>query len=464
MNTLVLSGWKRIAAVCAVAFVSLSMLFTVAYPRQTHAATVAELQAQIQTLLAQLAQLQSGAASSCYAFTRDLTLGATGSDVTALQNYLKSTGHFPVTTASTGYFGAITRSAVAAWQAGNGVAPAAGYWGMLSRGKYNAVCKPVTPTPAPSPSDDDSDDDANDDDDEDNDLSRGEADIRNFESLNEFDNEDVDEGDEVEVFGFTFDVDDADARLERLDLVLEAQANNKNTRPWIYIEEIMVLQDGDEVASIRANRKTDWSKDSDQDNDGRDEYEIRLTKINTVVEEGTSPEFNVVVVAKDNIDSSDSGQEFLMSVDDRGARLTDGDGISHEIGDRDDTSSFTVEEAGEDVELNVRLNRDNLDAATLEIDSSSQSEPFAILSFDLEAENGEIEINELPITIGTIGTSTVTYNNFIADIWLEVDGDEYTDDSAATPNAATSTVTFDLDGDLVIDEGDTVRVDVMVEF
>ncbi|MBI2639346.1 MAG: peptidoglycan-binding protein [Candidatus Sungbacteria bacterium] len=89
-------------------------------------------------------------AGAC-SFTRDLTMGVRGDDVTCLQNYLTSTGHFTYSGGATGYFGSITRSAVSAWQAANSVSPTAGYFGAISRAKYNSVVggtvvTPTTPT------------------------------------------------------------------------------------------------------------------------------------------------------------------------------------------------------------------------------------------------------------------------------------------------------------------------------
>src|SRR3989344_5944376 len=70
-------------------------------------------------------------------FTRSLTVGATGEDVRCLQMYLNSAG-FRVAASGAGspgsettYFGSLSRSAVAAWQAANGVAPAVGYFGPI---------------------------------------------------------------------------------------------------------------------------------------------------------------------------------------------------------------------------------------------------------------------------------------------------------------------------------------------
>jgi peptidoglycan hydrolase-like protein with peptidoglycan-binding domain len=72
-------------------------------------------------------------------FTRDLTLGSTGSDVILLQKYLNTHG-FPVATTGNGssghettYFGPATQSALARYQAANGITPAAGYFGPKTR-------------------------------------------------------------------------------------------------------------------------------------------------------------------------------------------------------------------------------------------------------------------------------------------------------------------------------------------
>lgn len=81
----------------------------------------------------------SGSSASCSQFSRDLTLGSTGSDVQALQKLLNANG---ARIASSGpgsagnestYFGALSQAALAKWQAANGVSPAAGYFGPLTR-------------------------------------------------------------------------------------------------------------------------------------------------------------------------------------------------------------------------------------------------------------------------------------------------------------------------------------------
>lgn len=79
--------------------------------------------------------------ASAYNFTRDLTVGLRGDDVTALQAALIASGDLAIT-APTGYFGDLTKAAVAKWQARNGV-PATGYFGPLSRAAFASAGTPA---------------------------------------------------------------------------------------------------------------------------------------------------------------------------------------------------------------------------------------------------------------------------------------------------------------------------------
>ncbi|MEK7086324.1 MAG: peptidoglycan-binding protein, partial [Patescibacteria group bacterium] len=74
--------------------------------------------------------------TSACSFSRSLTIGSTGADVTCLQTALIG-GGFSVPAGATGYFGTQTRSAVAAWQSSKNIAPAVGYFGSISRAAFN---------------------------------------------------------------------------------------------------------------------------------------------------------------------------------------------------------------------------------------------------------------------------------------------------------------------------------------
>ncbi|MBI4085386.1 MAG: peptidoglycan-binding protein [Candidatus Liptonbacteria bacterium] len=115
------------------------------------AQSVADLQAQIAALLAQIQQLQAqlnsaqGGVTTSYNFTRSLTVGSTGDDVRALQQFLNANGAQVAASGAgspgneTTYFGSLTQAAVAKWQAANGVSPAVGYFGPITRAKIASM-------------------------------------------------------------------------------------------------------------------------------------------------------------------------------------------------------------------------------------------------------------------------------------------------------------------------------------
>lgn len=144
-----------------------------AVPFAASAATVSDLQAEIAGLLAQIEALQpqgstsasmnvstagsigsaqagggslSGtvvsSSSSCPNFIRSLSVGSTGGDVTSLQQFLSSNGFLNVS--ATGYFGALTKAALARWQASAGIAisgsAGSGIFGPLSRNYFSGHC------------------------------------------------------------------------------------------------------------------------------------------------------------------------------------------------------------------------------------------------------------------------------------------------------------------------------------
>ena len=111
-------------------------------------AQTAQLTAQLNTLLAQIAALKSGATPSASAvananvnasFKRDLRVGSTGEDAKALQAYLNGHG-FTVASSGAGSpgnetkrFGGLTRAALAKFQKSVGITPAYGYFGPKTR-------------------------------------------------------------------------------------------------------------------------------------------------------------------------------------------------------------------------------------------------------------------------------------------------------------------------------------------
>ncbi len=152
----------RILALATVVTVSGVAAFVpfAAVADHTTAHTIEQLSVQIAALQAQLVALSgapatpaAGGAAKC-AFTRALSRGVRGDDVKCLQMYLNSAGYIVAASGpgspgnETTYYGGLTVAAVAKWQAAMGVSPAVGYFGAISRAKYDATVAAAPAAPA----------------------------------------------------------------------------------------------------------------------------------------------------------------------------------------------------------------------------------------------------------------------------------------------------------------------------
>jgi hypothetical protein len=144
---------KKIVSAVLAATTVLWAVGVAALPVAANAQSTSDLQAQIAALLSQIQQLQgqlnsksssTTTTTASYSFSKDLTLGSKGADVTALQTLLNSKGYLSVS--PTGYFGSLTQAAVSKWQAANGIAPTTGYFGPKSRALVNSMSVSTTTT------------------------------------------------------------------------------------------------------------------------------------------------------------------------------------------------------------------------------------------------------------------------------------------------------------------------------
>jgi hypothetical protein len=108
-------------------------------------ATIAALQAELQTLLAEAGMSSAATPSStAYVFTRNLGWGATGADVKQLQTFLIAQDKGPeaeklASVGATGYLGLLTENALSEYQRAVGIVPAIGFFGPITRTKLNAL-------------------------------------------------------------------------------------------------------------------------------------------------------------------------------------------------------------------------------------------------------------------------------------------------------------------------------------
>jgi peptidoglycan hydrolase-like protein with peptidoglycan-binding domain len=386
------------------------------------AATTADLNAQLQALLAQVASLQAQLGQSQGAsvtFSRDLTIGSTGADVTALQNWLISKGE-SIPAGATGFFGSQTQAAVAAWQAANGITPAAGFFGPITRAKVNAMggssMSGGTSTGGVS-------------------LSGGEASLTKYKFVAE--NGILREGDtKALVATAQFDVKDGDADVQRVDFEVQASNNSLETKPWKYIKTVTLWDGSKKLASVDASTQDAWddtAADSDHTASAAKFYKISLTGFHDVVKEGDTANLTISVDGQANIDAANDAQTFVTDIPTNGIRAMDSAGINQYTGAVGDTVTLDIS-AAQNGKLTISEDSSDPDAGTLVADTDNTSSDYTILVFKAKnTQNVDTKITDLTFTIAT-GTHNTT--TMVRRATLSIDGHSYTGDINTAGNIA----------------------------
>jgi peptidoglycan hydrolase-like protein with peptidoglycan-binding domain len=373
-----------------------------AFVAPASAQTIAELQAQINALMAQLAALQGGSSVGASAnFTADLTVGSTGSQVVALQQMLVAQGHLVMPQGvAMGYFGPLTRAAVARWQAANGVAPAVGYWGPISRARANASATGTVPgstvgsgttvggtitTPGVEGT-----------------ITARLASTPTGVKLREGDTRKA-------VMGIELEAKTSDIRVERIKLNLGSDTN-------IYrkIATRLYVMDGSTVlATMDLNADTVIKEGSD--------YFVTVSGLNFVVPKDTKKNVQVALDAYGSIDTIiANGTSKTITVPVDGVRGVDGAGINQFSPSTGNSFSrnFTVEqELAADANLKFSLNVNSPKAAEVvaaEGSDEDEKSGLVLLRFDVRAEKDSVNIEDLKVTItransGSTATTTTVY-------------------------------------------------------
>lgn len=394
-------------------FVGLAMVIgAVGVATPTNAQTVEELQALINQLMQQIAALQGGGSSSgstACTFTRSLTLGSSGADVTCLQNYLMSTGHFTFAGGATGYFGPVTRSAVAAWQAANGVAPAAGFWGPVSQARYNQMAATVPPvtgglpqgctstsgfspitgqrcdgTTTPPTT-----------------TLTGDGSITIASSALVSSGTQVKKGETRNVLSTRLKATSAPVRVDRVEVKF-------NERPWLTMNQIQ-LKDGS--GNVLATKTLSGASDTTEVTVGSD-YRVRFDNVNLVVSPSTDVD---LVVAVSVLASSDkiTGQTITISVPASGIRTVNGIGFSETIGPSAEFT-FTLPTTGSQADIYTAISPNSPLAGFQRIAAgTTQTENVVLGVFRIKSQNTGATLNNINFTFETGGgpAATQIFNN-----------------------------------------------------
>jgi len=440
---------NNVVAKSAAVVAGLALVFS-AFVVPAKAATQAELEAQIQALMSQIASMNGGATTGA-AFTADMTIGASGAEVTRLQNWLISKG-YSIPAGATGYFGAQTAAAVAAYQTAKGITPAAGYFGPMTRAAVNAELGTGS-----------TGGDTDGDTDNDGDLEGGAGSLDDADFISSLNNEDAGEGDETEVAGLELEADDnSDLEITAVRVSLEATdvAAGSSEDLDDYAESIVVYFDGEEVAS----------EDVDDMDESAGIWSSTISLEDSVIDAGATGELVIAVVAHENIDSDDiDDNEWEVSFDNvrymdaQGAVVTESS--VGDIGAENRAFEFTTFTTANDVEFNVDESSETPEEGTVQVDEDGGDEEVLLIG-EMDSEGSDLMIEELVATIATDNTAgTSSPQDLFSEFVLVIDGDVVATvdsddcDDADCDDEESETYTFE-DFEFELGDGETAEFEV----
>lgn len=368
--------------------IAIALVAVVLAPVSASAATMAELQAMIASLQAQLSAMGGSTTTSSsagYMFSTDLTMGSKGADVTALQNLLISKG-YSIPAGATGYFGAQTRSAVMAWQSAAGITPAAGYFGPKSRAAVNAMTTTTTTTT----------------------TTTGGTTMNNngVEGIITADlnptpgsGNTLHENDKMAQFiGIRIKAQQSDLKVQRVKLDL-----GTNTAFYTKVFNKVYLLDGSNVvASSDLNTST-----VTRETGSPDRFTVTLTGLNFVVPKDTTKSLIVAFDVNPTVSSTYQGS-YTVIVPADGVRAVDGAGIDQ----YGPTSQFSLSQTVstsliDTAQLQVSTNSNTVKAAEVvaaDGTSNNEKDKVNLLSVDLYAQKDNVLVRTWTVRVSKTGS------------------------------------------------------------
>jgi peptidoglycan hydrolase-like protein with peptidoglycan-binding domain len=426
---------KTISKIAAIALVAVAVVGVNTASAQTTAelmAAIAKLQAQIATLSGTPSTTPAPAAA--VTFSTNLTVGSKGADVTALQNFLIGKGY---NTLATGYFGPMTKAALAAYQTAKGITPAVGYFGPLTRAAVNgeaAVVVPPTTTPTTTTS---------------GKLEGGAGSITVSTSSTDVEDT-ILEGATENVLGFKVEASDSDVAITNIKVTLENADGTSSPRLSRYADKVEVYMGSTKVGSVDV---ADFTKNGDV-------YSKSITLSNAIVREGSSKKatFAVKVTAISGIDSDDiDTNNWDLTVnnirfeDATGAIITDTSSVTNDF-------AFTDLSTSGDVKLTVSKGSSSPVATNVIVSDTGSTADVLMLEFKMKATESDLSFDSLDVTLATSsGTSTLA--NILGELVLKNGSTELANESTFDADGA-QTLTFDLDDTFTVkaDTTETFRV------
>ena len=364
-----------------------------------------------------------------------LKIGSTGAEVIELQNKLISGGYLVMPAGvKTGYYGALTATAYAKYQAAQVVVTPVSTSTNSGSGKLNGDAGTLALTTYTT----------------------------NVESKA------TESKSDVKILGFKAEASDSDISITNVKLTLDNENyTNSSKKLSNYIDSIDIYMGSKKVGSADASDFTRTSGSPET-------YTKAIALSNAVVKEGSAnKQAFYVVVNSGSIDTDNLDARWKVVVD--SVRYVDGSGVTMSdsyAGTLDKT--FTYENSIANDNLSIKTSSKNPVASTIEVKKNDSTDGVLIGAFNLKADvdSSDIKINEIPVVL-TFAANGTTSNKFAANVIdtlkLSIDGTSYdatlkTSDDNTLKGSGTSTYYVDLnDEDVTISAGDTAEVKIYAD-
>ncbi len=413
-------------------------------------------------------------------FSTNLTVGSTGADVKALQVVLNASADTQVSASGVGsagnessYFGALTKAAVIKFQLKNGISPAVGYVGSITRAVLNGttavvVVAPTTPAasalcpngmtlasncataPATAvvavalcP----------------NGMTlasnctsavvaavvSGAGDMSVVEISTDVKNHLVEGRADVKGLGFKIEAKDSDIKVTNMKIVM-THSEAGPTYLDRYASDVSVWMNGAKVATVLAS---EFNKDS------TGVYSKSIALANAIVKKGISNKatFYITTSGISNIDSADMDAWWTVKVQD--FRFVDGTGVMMTYQpDPTIENLLTVKDITTvgDVTLVISKGSASPLAQNIQVSNTSSTPDVLLLEIKVKSTGAAMTFDALNISLST---DAEFMSNILGDLRLMDGTTQLASFSSASTTADSEVVTFNLDSTYTISAGAT---------
>lgn len=438
-------------------------------PSLAMASTVDELQAQINALLAQLAQLQGGVQSTSYSacgvsVSTQLKEGVYSTDVINLQKILNSDPYTMVAQYGAGspgnetmYFGPSTKMAVMRFQQKyasevlypQGFFEPTGFVGYSTIAKLNSVCKTGSNTSSNTTNTNNNQPQTNTgNSNNSNSNLNGNAGYITITKYNTDVENTVTTGGSENVLSFKVKSDGSDVRLTNLRLELNKYNSDGSTYPNRYFKSFEVYADDNRVGNIDID---DFSRDSS----GHYSTTIRLEDVKIKMGSSNQTIFKIKARSADYMDSANGEGSWQVTVsnfryrDASGANLVENSSIT--------SQSFKVEKLSSsgDVKVKISSGSSNPDEKTVFVSDSNSGDKVTLNEFKVRPEGTKITFDVVQVRYQVTGTTNVlsdkvTELQLVRDDRVIATIDPYT---SRNNDTSSKVLTFNLDDQQNISDG-----------